>query len=241
MREIEVRMGAEEASILARKRNIFLFFIVVVLVSVSPMSLAGNTVWDIQANVFFRGSGNGPISLNTAGTASQIRIVSGVVEFTALTVGGGSITFVGFNASSNADMKVVSVGSGRVVYNIDATNGVTTTTVLKAPPGRAVNDVSGGDSFVFDDATDLVTVTAVQGALTKQIIIFFNPVSASFGQTIDALVNILLLVTVLMGFVLIGEISKGQFFSNTSFTLIGFIITTTVAIIVLRIGEGLFN
>ena len=98
-----VRAKAGDSSVLARKRNLLLFFIVVTLVSISPMSIAGTTVWDISANVFFRGSGGGPISLNAAGTASQIRIVDGVVEFTSLVIGGNSISLVGFNASSNSN------------------------------------------------------------------------------------------------------------------------------------------
>ena len=62
--DVVSRVGAGDSSVLARKRNLLLFFIVVTLVSISPMSIAGTTVWDISANVFFRGSGGGPISLN---------------------------------------------------------------------------------------------------------------------------------------------------------------------------------
>ena len=134
-------------SILSRKRNLLLFFIVLIFISISPMSIAGTTFWDIQPNVFFRGSGNGPISLNAAGTASQIRIVSGVVEFTSLTIGASSISFIGFNASSNANVTAVFVGSDRVVYKIYAKNCVTKKTVVYAPPGRDVSDVTGGDYF----------------------------------------------------------------------------------------------
>lgn len=230
-----------DVSILSRKRNLLLFFIVLTFISISPMSIAGTTLWDIQPNVFFRGSGDGPISLNAAGTASQIRIVSGVVEFTSLTIGSSSISFIGFNASSNANVTAVFVGNDRAVYNIEANNGVTTTTVVKAPPGRDVSDVSGGDSFSFDGSTDLVTVTEVHGATTKQIIVFFNPVSLSFSQTISALADILMLVGVLVGFMIVGAVAKGEFFSQASFALIGFIIVTAVAIIILRIGEALFN
>lgn len=238
---MEARVETENVSILARKRNIFVFFIVIILISVSPMSIAGNTLWDIQANVFFRGSGNGPISLNAAGTASQVRIVNGVVEFASLVIGANSITLLGFNASSNANVTIVAFGTDRVTYNIEASNGVTTTTIVKTPPGQTVNEVTGGDSFSFDDATDLTTVTEVHGAGTKQIILFFNPVSGAFGRTSNALVDVLLLVAVLMSFIVISEVAKGQFFSNTSFALMGFIIVTAVTIMILRIAQAVFN
>ena len=241
MKGLATRLDVDGGSILARKRNIFVFFIVVTLVSLSPMSIAGTTLWDISANVFFRGSGGGPISLNAAGTASQIRIVDGVVEFTSLVIGANSISLVGFNASSNANVTIVAFGTDRITYNIDANNGVTTTTIVKAPPDTTVSSATGADSFSFDGATDLATVTEVHGATTKQIILLFNPISGSFTRTINALVDVLLLVAVLMSFIVVSEVAKGQIFSQTSFTLMGFIIVTAVAIMILKIGEAVFN
>lgn len=243
MRDLDVvkSVDVKGDSVVSRKRNLLLFFVVLLVVSFSPMSIAGTTLWDIQSGVFFRGSGDGAISLNAAGTASQIRIVSGVVEFTSLTVGGGSIVLVGFNASSNAAVTIADVGLDRITYNVDATAGVTTTVVVKAPPDRTVTRVDGADSFAFDGDTDLVTVTDIQGAATGQFIVWLNPVSGSFAQTIRTLADILLLVGFVMGIVLAAEVAKGNFFTGTSMTLIGFIIGTTVAIMILTIAERLFN
>ena len=165
--------------VISRKFNLLVFLIVISLIFIFPISLAGLNSWDIHANkIFFRGSGDGPITLHDAGTASKIQIVDGGVEFTDLTIGAGSIDFIGFNASENANITALAVGRDLVVFNIDAVNGANTETIIKAPPNTFDVDVDGEDSFSFNATTRLVSVQETHGPDTKQIIVFFNRTSS---------------------------------------------------------------
>lgn len=168
--------------VISRKTNLLVFLVIISLIAFSPVSLAGVTFWDIQANqIFFRGSGNGQINLNNDGTADQIQIINGVVEFDNFSVGPGRISFLGFNASDNTNVSVLIVNQEMVTFNIDANNGVNTTTVIKAPPGTLYVDVDGEDSFTFDPATELVNIYEVHGMITKQITVFFTARGSRWG------------------------------------------------------------
>lgn len=214
---------------------------VTIAVSLAPMSIAGTTFWDIAPNVFFRGSGDGPVSLLVDGTATQIRILNGVVEFTNLIMAGERLELIGFNASSNAQVGVVGVTTERVIFNVDGANGVTTTIVVKAPPDRRVTRVNGADSFTFDDSTDLAVITDVHGLFTRQMVVFFNPVSGSFAQSSNTLITIFGLVAVVSGFVLALQVGSGQIFTGPTFALVGFLLASVIAIAVLNIVGAIFN
>ncbi len=168
--------------VIHRKKNLLIFLIVVIIISFSPISLAGLTAWDITENIFFRGIGNGPITMHDQSSASKIQIVDGIVEFSNYSLLAGSIDFVGFNASSNANVTILAVGQEMIAYNIDANNGATTTTTVKVPSGTLDVDVEGDDSFSFNLITELVTVRELHGVDTKQIIIYLNRTSAREGE-----------------------------------------------------------
>ena len=171
--------------VISRKTNLLLFLIVISLIFISPISLAGLNSWDIHANeIFFRGSGNGPITMHDQSKAEQIQIIAGMVEFTELSILAGSIDFVGLNASENANITALAVGDDIIVFNIEAANGAITETIVKAPAGTFQVDVEGEDSFNYNSTSRLVTIGEVHGLETKQIIVFFNRTQDLTGEWI---------------------------------------------------------
>ena len=175
--------------VISRKSNLLLFLIVIIIISFSPITLAGVSFIDIHANqIFFRGGGNGQIKLGNDGSASQIQIINGVVEFTNFSIGSGSISFVGFNASDNTNVTALIVSQSMVTYGIDANNGINTTTVIKAPSGTSYVDVDGADSFTFDQVTELVNIYEVHGLNTKQITVYFNLIAGINSSNILMLI-----------------------------------------------------
>ena len=92
---------------------------------------------------------------------------------------------------------------------------------------------------ILTDAVLLSQILAVASILLSCYGIVKEAIEDILNKRITA--NILMLVGVLVGCMIAGQVAKGEVFSQTSFALMGFIIVTAVTILILRIGEAIFN
>ena len=187
---------------LQRKWNILIFFVVVSVVSFLPMLFAGTTYWDIQTGIYFRAEASGgDIDFDAAIRTTQIRVVSTLVEFTAVTMGGDYISLIGLSASSNCDMTLLDIESDELTYEVTANAGQTSTTRVKIPSDKKVTQVNGASSWSFASPTKTVTVNVVH-ASTQQIKVHMGPaivpITAPIQETISIIFQLQTFIVILL-------------------------------------------
>lgn len=234
----EINGGKElvlESSI-NRKWNVLTFFIVVSIISFSPMLFAGPTYWDVQTGVYFRATTTGgDIDFDKAIMATQIRVVSGLVEFAALTMDGDYISLIGMSASSNCDMTLLDIEADAITYEVTANAGQTSTTRVKVPSDIDVYDVSGATAWAFNPSTRIATISVLH-ASTQQIELNINSPSslliASTTNTIDVIFG-------LQTFILVLSIIASLGTENPKNTALNIIIGNVIIFMMLRWIEGI--
>jgi len=229
--------GLRFESSLQRKWNILTFFIVISIVSFSPMLFAGTTYWDIQTGVYFRAEATGgDIDFDAAIVATQIRMVNSIVLFTDVTMGGDYISLLGMSASSNCDMTLLDIENDEITYEVTANAGQTSTTKVKIPSTKEVSQVDGASSWSFASSTNILTVTVIH-ASTQEIIVYYNTIVNPLTEPITDTINVIYgLQTLVLLVSLIASLGDKE----PKNTMMG-IITVNVAIFVLlRYVEGLF-
>jgi len=147
-----------------RKRQVLLLFLsVTILHFFSPFHvLSPATYWDFSTDwSFYSGTGanSGPVTFNTAFTATGGNITDGIMRFQTFNM-GTEWANIGFSSSQGTTMTVTEVLTNQVKYSITASG--TSTTKVWAP--STPKGASGQDSWSYDAGTNVVTVTATNNA-----------------------------------------------------------------------------
>lgn len=144
-----------------RKTQILFLLAACLIVALQPMAFTGISSWDVAAGWrFYSGttSNSGPVTFNSAITATQIQLAGGLVMFTNFNM-GTTWSSLGFHTPQGATMEVQSVSTNRITCDVNPGSGLKTWNIYVGSK-ELPESVTGADYWDYWAPTQTVSVSS---------------------------------------------------------------------------------